>query len=115
MSQQLPEIVHAESGLTDDRPQRTAIQLPMIGDDDLGKGFVTPQYQMASVLPNEHEARAAKSTNALPARYSRQSQTATTKASNVSSGTGMPSSVNASTYPSMASLMFARASCLVRP
>lgn len=81
-SQQVDELVNAESGLTYDGPQRAPVEFFVEGNGDLRERIISTQDDVASFLPLEIETYF---------------HTASSIASNRSSGTGRLSSSRAAT------------------
>jgi len=96
-SQELQEFINAQPGVPDDAPQGPTVKLPVVGDHHLSKGFISAEYDVASLLPLDIESDSVEGLDALPTRDPGQhGQTATTSVSNRSSGTARPSSSKAS-------------------
>ena len=115
-SQQPDEFLQAKPRLPDDGSQGAPVQLLVVGNDDLREGFVSADDHVATVLALQVEPRFPEGLDTGSPRCPRQTgHTATTMASKCSSGTASPSSSSEATYPSIASLMLATASCLVFP
>ena len=96
--QQFLEFINAKAGRSDDRPECPPVELLMIRHNDLAKGIVSSQDNVASFLSFEIEAGLCKGLNAFTSGYSRQiAHTATSRASNLSSGTARLSSSSAAT------------------
>jgi len=88
-SEKSDELLDAKSRLAKDRAERSAIELAMIGYDELRERLVTAQNHVARLLAANQEPGARERVNALTARYPWQfRQTATTIVSNRSRGTG---------------------------
>jgi len=63
--QQPHELIHAQASLPDDRSQRTSIQDSMVRYNNLSKGLIAAQNQMAACLPLLIETCSFKRTNTL--------------------------------------------------
>jgi len=97
-SDERDEFADLEDCLSQDGPQRAAIQLSVIGDDDLGKRIIAPENHVAALLPPEGEADFGECADAFPARDAWEfAHTATTNVSKRSSGTGRLSCSSAAT------------------
>jgi hypothetical protein len=111
LPQPLDKLLDRDIRLPKDRAQRSAIQLLVIGYNDLGKGFIPPQDDVAGRADDGCESLLA---SARPRRHAREFRhTATTSVSNVSLGTGRWSSSRAAMYSLIASRAFATASSRV--
>ncbi len=91
--EQLNQLAGGNSCLTEDRAKRAPVNLTMIGNDCLGKGIITPQNNVAAVLPTDRKAHFLECPNDIRTGNLRQfAHTAMSKASKCSSGSGKPSS-----------------------
>lgn len=75
--------------MSKNRAEGSAVELVMIGDNNLGEWIVAPENHVTARLAAEREADAGKGANTFPAGDARESaHTATTNVSKRSSGTG---------------------------
>jgi hypothetical protein len=96
--QQVHKLFDAETRVSDDRTQSTPIEFAMIGNNHLCEGFVTPEDYVTALPSFDIETGFLKSSNTLVTGDSGQfAHTATTRTSNLSSGTAKPSSSRAAT------------------
>jgi len=94
--QQFQEVINGQVSLTQDCPERAAVQFGVIGDHQLGERRITAQYDVAAVLPPEPESGPPERLDRVLSRDARQStHTATSMASKDSSGMGSLSSSKA--------------------
>lgn len=94
--QQCVELFHAEIGLPQDCPQRSAVEFFVIGHDELGKRIVATQDDMRAVLAFLIKAGFCERFDSVTAREPGQfAHTATRSVSKCSSGTGSLSSCKA--------------------
>ncbi len=115
-SEEVEELLDRHVGLPEDGAQSTAVELPVIRNDDLGERIVPPQYEVAAVLALEDEARPTERLDAVaPGELGQLAQTATSRASRESTGTVSPSSSRLRVYASMASRTFSIASSRLAP
>ena len=78
-----------QAGHANDCAKGSAIQLFVIRHNELGKGIVSPQYDVTAFLPLDAETHLRKRADAFSPRNSRQvAHTATTRVSNRSLGMG---------------------------
>lgn len=57
------ELLNTQVRLTDDRPQRAAIQFSMIRHDDLSERIIPAHYDMAATLANNTEAKTTQNSH----------------------------------------------------
>ncbi len=58
--------------MAQDAPKGSPVQLAVIRNDNLGKGGITPEDDMAANLPSKRKTRLLKSLDAIPAGNDRQ-------------------------------------------
>jgi hypothetical protein len=115
-SKQLDELFNSEICLSDDGPERAAIEDFVFRNNQLSKRIIPAKDEVASMLPEKLEANFPKRFRAFSARDNRErTHTARSNASNFSGGTGRRSSCSAVIYASIASRILAIAFSLVSP
>lgn len=94
--QQPKKLLHREIRLANDRAERSAVQLFVIGNNKLAKGLRAPKNHMAAFLSPHYKSRSFQRFNAGSPRDTRQlTHTAINTASKRSSGTASLSSSSA--------------------
>jgi len=68
-SQELRELVHAQSSMPDNTPQGPSIKLLVVGYHYLGEWIISSENDVASPLPFDIEASSLEGLDALPAGY----------------------------------------------
>lgn len=99
LSEETHEVFDRDTCLPKDRSERAAIELPMIGNNDLRERIGTPKNDMTRLLTPHEKSGAREGIDAFTTRHARKlRQTAITIVSNGSGGTGIWSSSSAATY-----------------
>jgi hypothetical protein len=68
-SQELRELVHAQSSIPDNTPLGPSIKLLVVGDHYLGEWIISSENDVAPPLPFDMEASSLEGLDALPAGY----------------------------------------------
>ena len=66
-SQELQELIHAQSGVPDDAPQGPTVKLLVVVHNYLSEGVISAEYNMASLPPLDVESDSVEGPDALPA------------------------------------------------
>ncbi len=65
-SQELQELIHAQSRVPDDAPQSTTVKFLVVGHNYLSEGVISAEDDMTSLLPLDIESDSIEGPDALP-------------------------------------------------